>query len=118
MKIYHFVDGYFAHRFKSRLFGGSNFSCIVPQHTFFPVLLLDEVFPELLAARTPEFDIDVTRTELPDIVTLLHHVSRKDPLSAIAFDRSLHSDAHLRAAGLGVSGERPVRRGMYQERGW
>src|SRR5579862_3929034 len=101
VEVDHFVDRDLAERIESVLLRVRHLRRAVAQHPFFPILLFDEVLSQLFAARTSELNVYVARSELANIVPLLHNVAREDALSAVALYRRLHSAFHHRTAYFG-----------------
>src|SRR5207248_76970 len=76
-----------------------------------PLVLLDELLAQSLAARTPELQIHKARAEHPDVPAPLQYVLGDDPLSAMAANRcrpGIHAgtltsatDGHWRLASAG-----------------
>src|ERR1051326_4235913 len=72
-------------------FGIGDFGGVLLEQAFFPLLLLDKVFAQVLAAGAAILDVDVARAKLFDIVALLHHITPQDTLTTMALQAGLHS---------------------------
>src|SRR5262249_22238925 len=86
------VHGDLSHVLEALLLVGGDLGGDIAQHGVVPLLLLDELLAEPLAARAAELEVHEVWSEDADIPTALQDVFGDDALTAVAADRGrLHA---------------------------